>query len=105
MAKKWVEIRADAGSRGKLDEAEVSEQKKRFVSQMRAQRLAEIRSAYGLNQSELAQRLDISQPRVSRIERGDLDTAQISTLRAYVNALGAELEIVAKFGDERVLLE
>jgi len=49
--------------------------------------------------------LNIPQPRVSQIERGDLDTAQVNTLRAYVKALGGELEIAVIFGDERMTLE
>ena len=45
--------------------------------------------------------LGVSQSRVSRIERGDMDRTEIATVRAYVGALGGEVEIVAKFGDER----
>ena len=104
MARKWKDIRTEAVSRKELDETEISQQKRRFLSEARAHRLAEIRNAYGLNQTDVAKRLDISQPRVSRIERGDLDTAQVATLRAYVKALGGELEIAATFGDERVPL-
>jgi hypothetical protein len=44
----------------------------------------------------------VSQSRVSRIERGELDHAEIATVRSYVEALGGEVEIVAKFGDERI---
>lgn len=105
MARTWNHIRAEAVSQDKLDEAEISQQKRRLLSEARAHRLAEIRNAYGLNQTDLAKRLDISQPRVSRIERRDLDTAQVATLRAYAKALGGELEIAATFGDERVPLE
>jgi Helix-turn-helix domain len=44
----------------------------------------------------------VSQSRIPRIERGDLDRAEIATVRGYVEALGGEVEIAAKFGDERV---
>jgi hypothetical protein len=44
----------------------------------------------------------VSQSRISRIERGDPDRAEIATVRGYVEALGGEVEIVAKFGDERI---
>jgi transcriptional regulator with XRE-family HTH domain len=50
----------------------------------------------------LAERLGVSQSRISRIERGELDRAEIATVRGYVEALGGEVEIVAKFGDERI---
>jgi len=33
---------------------------------------------------------------------GELDRAKIATVRGYVEALGGEVEIVAKFGDERI---
>ncbi len=67
-----------------------------------AHRLAEIRQEYGLDQGAFAQRLGVSQSRISRIERGELDRAEITTIRGYVEALGGEVKIVAKFSDERV---
>jgi Lsr2 len=36
--------------------------------------------------------LGVSQSRISRIERGELDRAEIATLRSYVEALGGEVE-------------
>jgi hypothetical protein len=41
---------------------------------------------------------------VASIERGDMDHTEIATVRAYVGALGSEVEIVAKFGDERITI-
>jgi DNA-binding XRE family transcriptional regulator len=66
-------------------------------------RLAELRKGRLLSQSELAERLGVHQTQVSRVERGD--DPQVSTLRAYVEALGGELEIVASFGEERIRIE
>ena len=57
-----------------------------------------------LNQTDLANRLGVSQSRVLRIERGDLDRSELATVRACVGALGGEVEIVAKFGDERITI-
>ncbi|MGC0376064.1 hypothetical protein RKD28_003580 [Streptomyces sp. SAI-229] len=37
--------------------------------------------------------------RVSAIEHGELDRAEVATLRAYVEALGGRLRVVADFGD------
>jgi predicted XRE-type DNA-binding protein len=48
--------------------------------------------------------MGVSQARVSAIERGKLDRAELSTLAAYVTALGGKLEIVADFGDEKMIL-
>jgi hypothetical protein len=44
----------------------------------------------------------VSRDQVSRIERGELDRAEIAAMHGYVEALGGEVEIVAKFGEERI---
>ena len=55
--------------------------------------LSQIRQAAGLSQEEVASRLGIKQPTLSRMEsQGDM---QIGTLQRLVSALGGELEIVA----------
>jgi predicted XRE-type DNA-binding protein len=51
---------------------------------------------------EIARRLGVGQPRISQIERGDLNRAELSTLRAYVEALGGHLEVSATFGERRL---
>jgi len=48
--------------------------------------LRERRTDLGLTQSELADRADVSQPLIARIEGGDVDP-RLSTLRRIVNAL------------------
>ena len=47
----------------------------------------------------------IDQGDISRLEtRGTLDDCQVETLRRYVVALGGELELVAVFGDKKIIL-
>lgn len=104
MSRKWGDVRQAAVREGYLDESRVGEHKGRMLAAVRAHKLAEVRTSHGLNQEEMAERLHISQSRVSRIERGQLDQSQISTLRAYVEALGGELEVSARFGDDRITL-
>jgi predicted transcriptional regulator/DNA-binding XRE family transcriptional regulator len=59
------------------------------------QRLLELRLLAGLTQTELAKRLGIGQAALSRLEkRADM---QVSTIKAYVEALGARLRIEAAF--------
>lgn len=54
-----------------------------------------MREVLAVTQEELAARLGKRQPTVSRIERqGD---ARVSTVRAYIEALGGELELRARF--------
>lgn len=101
---KWRDLRARLVAEGKLDEDRLTEGAKRLQAEIRAYRLAEMRATYLLNQSDVAERIGISQSRVSRIERGDLDHTEIATVRDYVEALGGELEVLAKFGDERIVI-
>jgi DNA-binding XRE family transcriptional regulator len=61
-------------------------------------RLAELRRRGGLTQQEVAGRLGMTQPEVSRLERRS--DARLSLTRAYVRALGGELETTARFDDE-----
>lgn len=63
--------------------------------------LGELRAAVSMTQVELAQRMGVDQPRISRLERqGDV---YLSTLRDYVRGLGGELELLARFADDRVI--
>ena len=62
-------------------------------------RLYELRHAEALSQAELAGRLDITQSAVSKLEHAD--DVRVSTLRQYLDALGARLELVAVFDDDR----
>ena len=61
--------------------------------------LAELRRFVDLTQVELAQRLLVTQPSVSEIERSD--SPAVPTVRPYVEALGAHLELTAVFDDGR----
>lgn len=67
-----------------------------------AMTLAEVRGKRGRTQVDLAAGLGLSQRRVSQIEQAD--NVYLSTLQAYVEELGGHLELVARFGDERVPL-
>ena len=45
-----------------------------------------------------------TQPSVSALERGDLWKAGLATIKAYVEALGGKVEMIADFGDHRVVI-
>lgn len=62
--------------------------------------LSLLRKAKKLTQVQVAENMGVSQRRVSAIERGEIDRSEITTLRAYINALGGQIRIVADFGDE-----
>ncbi len=55
--------------------------------------LVEARQEAGLTQTELAERLGVSQAQVARIEKRGYDTYTLTTLRRYVDALGEGFSI------------
>jgi predicted transcriptional regulator len=74
--------------------------KARMSAETRAWRLRELREQFELTQVELARQLDVSQNRVSKIEHGDIDKAQVDTLRRYVEALGGTLTLEVQVGED-----
>lgn len=100
MAKNWRDVRAGL----QLDEETVARERDRMRAATRAYRLAEIRKEQGLTQRQVADALHVTQARVSRLERGEVQRAELSTVQAYVEALGGHVEVVADFGDRRVVL-
>lgn len=66
-----------------------------------AVRLADLRRVQGLTQSQLAQRLGMAQSDLSKLERRT--SVRLSSLRAYVTALGGRLALVASLPGHRPL--
>lgn len=73
-----------------------------ILAEQRAYRLRELRLQVGLTQAEVAQRIGVGQRQVSKIENGDLDNVQVSTIRKYVEALGGVLDLEFVTGETRV---
>ena len=97
MARKFNELR------------EKMSPKRRAKSTLKAQEmmadmlLSEIRKQTGLTQIDLAERLGITQPTLSKLE--SQEDMQLSTLRRIIEALGGELEVIARLpGDKTVKL-
>lgn len=62
--------------------------------------LNELRQARGLSQKMLADVLHVQQPSIAKMEkRTDM---YLSTLRSHIEAMGGQLEIVARFPDGAV---
>ncbi|MCC6918685.1 MAG: XRE family transcriptional regulator [Alphaproteobacteria bacterium] len=62
--------------------------------------LAEVRRAMKLSQQEIGQTLQLTQGSVAKLEkRADM---YVGTLRRFIEAMGGELEIVARFADHTV---
>jgi transcriptional regulator with XRE-family HTH domain len=62
--------------------------------------LAAIRRATGLTQTELAAKLGVGQAQISKIERQR--DMLLSTLAAYLAALGVDAKFVVELGDQTV---
>ena len=64
-----------------------------------------LREARGKTQIEIRESSEIDQADISRLEaRPTFDDCQVSTLQRYLAALGGRLELVAAFGDKKVVL-
>ena len=67
-----------------------------------AMTLRELRRARGLTQKAVGEALNVNQPAVARLERrADM---HVSSLRAYIEALGGRLTIVAEFPEGSVVI-
>jgi len=81
--------------RAKMSPGARARERARTEAMIAEMALAELRRAFEISQEDLAKLLDVSQASVSKIEtRNDL---HLSTLIAYVRALGGEVEILARF--------
>ena len=92
------EIDSDAERRARVDTAY-----REGLREVIVHGLGALRQMRETTQVELAQALDVGQPRISRLERGG--DVLLSTVAAYVEALGGHLEIAAVFDDERVSVD
>ncbi len=97
MAKTWQELKDRTMSPERQKKA------RELALQMLAELpLAELRKARELTQETMAETLNRSQASVSELERRT--DVYVGTLRRYIEAMGGELEIVARFpdGDVRI---
>lgn len=98
----WRDVERELFAPG--DEAQVKAIEDRLRSEVRAFRLAEIRRRRYRTQRQVADELGVSTARISQIEHGQAERAAIQGLAAYIEALGGRLELVADFGDERLVI-
>ncbi len=94
MAKKFAELRSKMSP-------EARKRSEAMAQAMLAEMpLHELRLARGLSQKMLAEALDVQQPAIAKMEkRADM---YISTLRSHIEAMGGQLEVVARFPDGSV---
>jgi len=94
MAKKFSELRTRMSPEA---QARVEAKAQAMLAEMP---LNELRQARGLSQKMLAEVLHVQQPSIAKLEkRTDM---YLSTLRSHIEAMGGELEVVARFPDGAV---
>lgn len=94
MAKKFAELRAGMSQAARKKADAMARQ---VLAEMP---LNELRQARGLSQKMLAEVLHVQQPSIAKIEkRTDM---YLSTLRSHIEAMGGELEVIARFPDGSV---
>ena len=101
--KTFSELR-DAARRDPARAHRIDTAKKRALEEIATYRLAELRKALGVTQTELANMIGKSQSAISQLENGDIGLS-LETLRSIVNQLGGQVEITAVFNDRRVSLD
>lgn len=94
MARKFSELRA------KMPLADQQRAAVKFNEMAAEMPLHELRRARGLSQQALAEVLHVAQPAIAKMERRT--DMYLSTLRSHIEAMGGELEIVAKFPEGSV---
>lgn len=97
MAKSFntLKNRLSPESRAKIEE--------RIKSALAEMPLAELRQARKFTQQQIAETLKIKQASVSKME--SQTDMYISTIRKYIEAMGGELEIIAKFPEGNVKVD
>ncbi len=64
-----------------------------------------LREAVGKTQAQVSEASQIDQADVSRLEnRSTFDDCQVATLQRYLASLGGRLELVAVFGDKKIIV-
>jgi len=91
---KWSKLRDELMAKPGAKEG-VERARKESLEEIR---LYELRHAEAVSQAELAGRLEVTQGAISKFEHSD--DVRVSTLRQYLDALGARLELMAVFDDE-----
>ncbi len=62
--------------------------------------LRDVRLALGMTQADIAERWGRTQPQVVRLEKTDLDTAKLGTIRSFVEAMGGTCTIHVEINEQ-----
>jgi hypothetical protein len=87
----------------KLSDTSKSRIQERVKATLEEMPLAELRQARKFTQQQIAQSLKIKQASVSKME--SQTDMYISTIRKFIEAMGGELEIIAKFPEGSIRVD
>ena len=94
MVKKFSELRAGMSAPARAKAVATAQ------AMLAEMPLNELRQARGLSQKMLAEVLHVQQPSIAKMEkRTDM---YLSTLRSHIEAMGGELDVIARFPDGSV---
>jgi DNA-binding XRE family transcriptional regulator len=101
-AVRWEDVKRQVReTHPEWDSVERVEERERGREELRAMergyQLAGLRKGMGLTQAQVAAAMGVSQARVSQIEHGKI--TEVDAVRAYVEALGGVVDVVARVGD------
>lgn len=98
-----MELHEYMRSRG-ITEDMLDEARARTQARLEAYRLPQIRKGKGLTQATVAQRMGVSQKRVSELENGNIGSMRMDTLARYAESLGGKLVATIEFPDKTITL-
>lgn len=103
-ARSWDEVKAEAHRLNpRLADPQLeAEAEAELDAYITGYQLQELRKSLGMTQAEVAKLLNITQPRVSQIENGEVGALELDTLRAYAAALGGHLNVTIDIGARSV---
>lgn len=100
----WEQVRAETLESGQVSPDALAQAQVAQDACVAGYRLAELRGKAGMTQTQLAEAMGVSQARISAMERGELDSLTVASVRAYITALGGTVRIVASLADTDVTL-
>lgn len=87
-----------------LDKERIDQEKLRLLNQQRLFALRELRRLANKTQTEISEAMGVTQNRISKLERYELEKIELRTLAAFANALGGKLKIVVSIEGQDVEL-
>jgi len=95
----WSDIKAE-----RFKPEEIARIRKEALRELLEEDLRALREGAGVTQEEIAEKVEVDQSQISRLERQGGGDARVSLLKRYVEALGGELQIVATLRGKTVRL-